>query len=530
MERKKLVHLVCCILACGLLLTACGGNTGTSGGAATVPAGSEKPQGESQAPKTSLVFGLPSEPTTLMTGMASEKMGAALVTNLYDLLINVDDSGKFVPMLAERWEISEDGLDYTLYLRKDVKFHNGYDFTADDVVFSIWDYHMNKPVSKSNFQNLAGVEKIDDYTVKLHYSSYSSIILVGLAQYNSGMISKKYFEEVGEEAYQQNPVGTGPYKYVSRKSGDSLVLAANEAYWNGAPAIKDITLKIVADANSAVIALQTGELDGYFRLPVTNKQEIMDSPNLTWYESETPSTMYVIFNLDNPTYKDKNVRQAIAYALNKEDIVYGAVDGLGTVMDNLFPNNIPAYPGPIADYEQNLDKAKELLAASGYGPNNKLNVKMVSSEQAMYLKPNEVFQAQLNATGVINATLDKMENASFTEAIMTAKTYDCTIFNITYYMDPSLKLDQHFYSNGSRNYHNLKDAQIDALGKAANKEPDPAKRIPLYKELVEIVRDEAYMIPLYQTYIAGVSNASLKGYKIPPIYESCFRFDLLHWE
>lgn len=479
--------------------------------------------------KDNLVFGIPSEPTSIMPGYVGEKMGCIFITNIFDLLINVDDEGNFTPGLAESWEVSDDGLEYTLHLRKGVKFHNGNDFNADDVVFSLWEYHMNRPVSKSNFQGLSSVEKIDDYTVRLTYEEYSSIILVGLAQYNSGMISKKYFEEVGDSGYQEKPVGTGPYKFISRKSGDHLVLEANENYWKGQPPIKNVIVKIVSDPNTAVIALQTGELDAYFRLPVTSKMQIKDSPNLTWYERETPSTIYVAFNLDNQVYQDKNVRQAIAHIVNKEDMVFGAVDGLGVIMDCMLPSNLPVYPGPIKDYEQNVQEAIRLLSSSGYGPNNKLKVNLISSQQSMYLSPSEILQAQLNSTGVIEASLQKMEHAAFTEAVMTAKTYEVCVFNITFYLDPSMKFDQNYYSDAGRNYHNLRDSKFDSLGKSATKEPDVEKRIGIYKEMMELVRDEAYVVPLYQIFIAGAANSELKGYSIPTIYESTFRFDNLSW-
>lgn len=536
MKKTSLLLISVLMIALALTLCACGGaggeESGDNGGGGSAQDYTTAFNIATETSKDSMIIGVSAEPTYMCAGYIREKIGCQVSTNIYDTLIYPEYDGSYAPGIATDWEISEDGLTYTFTIRDDVYFHNGDKMTIDDVVWTFGEWLPNTPTGSSCLIGLDKVEKIDDTHFSMHFSQFSSYIMAGLSNYNMGICCKAYYDEVGEEKFVDSPIGTGPYMLTDRKSGDYLKFKAFEDYWQGAPVIKDVTMQVIADANTAVIAMQSGQIDAYWRLAVTNKQAIEDTQGLRWEELATPSIIYIAFNMSRELPQDKNVRLAIAYALNKEEIVAGAVDGLGKVLDgNFLPDSLAEYPGPIEDYTQDYDKVRELLAASGYDENHKLTFTMYSSADAMYYYPSEIVQAQLNASGVMDVSLEKMEHAAFTEAIMTSMDYDITVFNMTYYIDPSNKLDQHFYSDSPRPYHGFNDPTIDKLGRGFTNNPNREEAVQSLHDFAQYMHDEALFLGLYQLYCATAIQDGLKGYQWAPGGEEArIRWINMYWE
>ena len=183
-----------------------------------------------------------------------------VLSNVYDCLTFLEADGSISPGLAESWSLSEDGLCYTFYLREGVKFHNGYDFTAEDVKFT-FDKGAAGPLGSALFVNFKSCEIVDDYTVNIYLSAPYAGFLFGVASRLGGICSKAYYDEVGDAGYLDAPVGTGPYKFVEARSGEKIVLEANEDYWRGAPAIDRVTIQIVPDVSTQLIGLECGDYD-----------------------------------------------------------------------------------------------------------------------------------------------------------------------------------------------------------------------------------------------------------------------------
>ena len=208
-----------------------------------------------------------------------------ILNQVYDKLIymNPDGAEDPEPRIAESWEISEDGLDYTFHLRDDIKFHDGTPLTAEDVKFSL-EMYQNSDYQSANVDGLDTVEVVDDSTVVCHLSSPYSPFLLGISACN--IASKAYSESVSAEEFASTPNGCGPYRYVSRASGSNVVLEANEDYYGGAPEIKKVTFEVIPDTTTTAIALQTGEVN-FAEIASSNLVMLESNPQITIAEAPT---------------------------------------------------------------------------------------------------------------------------------------------------------------------------------------------------------------------------------------------------
>jgi peptide/nickel transport system substrate-binding protein len=210
-----------------------------------------------EVPTGTLVRALTTFPNSLDHPQTAERQASTTSWQLYDSLVWFGEGGKIIPQLAESWEVSEDGTEYTFHLREDVLFHNGEPFNADAVVFN-WERAANGDFEYSNlWQSATAVEAVDEYTVKITLENPDALFLGTVAD-NWAMIPPGYFEEVGQEGFEEHPMGTGPYKFVEWVKGDHITMEANEEYWGGMPNIKTVIYRTIPESSTRVAAIQTG--------------------------------------------------------------------------------------------------------------------------------------------------------------------------------------------------------------------------------------------------------------------------------
>lgn len=493
---KKTVSLILVIAMMLATLAGCGGGD----------------TGSDDAARTDLIYALSAEPNKL-DPMAIAMMSTFTVTYaIYDNLVEEDENGEFVPCLAESVDISDDGLEYVFALRQDVKFHDGSDMTADDVVFSInrtiekgWAFDMTAFIDK--------VEKVDDYTVKMTLNTPFGGMLGSLASPYFSIMSKNYLEEKGDDIVEREPMGTGAYKFVEWVSGDHITLEANEDYFQGAPAIKTITFKPITDKNTGLISLQTGEIDAYLNINAVDIPTVEDDDSLAFYSTELAAVLSLNMNVETAPLDNPDVRKAINYAINKQNIIDGALEGRGMVANSAISPTCDGYSENVKGYEYDPEKAKELLSAAGYTESNPLNLTIKLKEDAKNQKVAQVIQNDLKQVNV-NVEIDVMEAGAYTTDIYSNGNYEMTISSwCAMFPDAYSLLYSQFhkdcYGSTGNITHVVSDELSAALEGAAGKTGD--EKIAAYDNVAQMIQDNAYVVSMVYEPTTITTNANLKG-------------------
>lgn len=519
---KKFLSILLCLTLFVTLFAGCTSTPGNTGdgdktGTDNPTTGTEdktddkKDDTSASSGRTDLNFAITSEPKTLTPFNIDEYTGFTLCYQLYDRLIEIESDGTQTPGLAESWELAPDSQSITFKLRQGVKFHNGNDFNADDVVFT-YDNAIASAVTAGVTSAMDHMEKVDDYTVKLILKEpfAAAVSCVPFAQLS--IIDKETYE-ADPDGFARNPVGTGPYKFVNWEIGNKITLAANDDYYDGAPTIKDLTFKIILDTNTVVMAMQNGEVDICDTAPSAGRATIEADNNLTWYACPSAGSNFIIFNCSKEPFNDKRVRQAVAYALDKESIVVGALEGDGQVAQALMARSVPQYPEDFvsAYNEQNIEKAKELLAEAGY-PNG-FDIVCPTMDSELFVPATEMFQDMLAQIG-INVTIEKYERNVWLDKVRVQHDYQfCHMNTNASYPDADYlyPLFHSSYIASAKNWAEANNPELDALLEQGRGESDAEKRNEIYRQIVEIMDEECFVAPMYNKNMGVAAAAGLKG-------------------
>lgn len=437
---------------------------------------------------------------------------------IFDSLFREDPDGKFVPALCTGYSFSEDGKEMILTLREDVKFHNGDTMTTDDVVFSL-NTSIASPFTSKFTSVMKNAEKIDEKTVKLTLKHAYIPIIGCLVSSSTSIVSKKVYE-ASPSLFGQKPVGTGPYFVKEVKNGEKIVMEAFPGYYRGEAKIKTAVVRVIKDDNAALMALESGALDRMQPAQdYSDRQAIIDNPDLTYYEAPQACTFLVAFNNSKGVFADKRLRDAVAHAIDKEELILGAVNGMAQPTDEGITPLCPQAPKNFKGLEYDLEKAKVLMAEAGYA--NGLDVTMRIIGAANYTKPAEVLQAQLKKIG-INMKIEAMERTRWFD-IVNHKAQ----FEITFYAHAVSVADADFctypFLHSSQadgkgtNYMGVKIPELDKYLDLARLSLDEKERAEYYLKICEIVRDESIYVPCYTGRRTMAAEKDLKGVYADPM-------------
>jgi peptide/nickel transport system substrate-binding protein len=367
-----------------------------------------------ELPTGTLVRALTTFPNSLDIPQAAERQASSTAWQMYDSLVWLNDEGDIEPALAESWDISEDGTEYTFYLREGVSFHNGEPFNADSVVFS-WERAKDAGFEYSDqLQEADSVVKVDDYTVKITTPEPNALFFNTLHDIWA-MVPPTYFEEVGQEGFDEHPVGTGPYKFVEWVKGDHITFEANLDYWRGAPKIQTVIFRPIPESSTRVAAVQTGEVDIVTRLSSEEAQSLMGAPNVTIIKYPVTRIYYVAFNnlttgVGQPT-EDPLVRQAMNYAVDVDAIIDALFDGFAKPATGYVATGELGY-GAVEAFGYDPDKAKELLAEAGYADGFAMDMACPAGAYSHFEEVCEAIVGYLGDVG-IEVSLDLMESGQY---------------------------------------------------------------------------------------------------------------------
>ena len=433
-----------------------------------------------------------------------------ILSQIYDTLMymNPDGSHDPEPRIAESYEISDDGLDYTFHLRNDVTFHNGTPLTAKDVKFSL-ELCKDSEYQGSMVTGLDSVETPDDYTVVCHLSNPYSPFMLGVCQVN--IASKDYYDSSADE-FATNPVGSGPYKYTGRSKGSNITLEAYDGYYRGEAPIKEVNFEVIPDQSTTAIALQTGEVN-FATIESSTIAQLSANPNIEIAEVANSGFTYVSMNTEKEPFNDVKVRQAINYALDKQTFVDTIIEGRGLVANSYINAAIPGWTDEVEAYPYDPEKAKELLAEAGYPDGFECSI-FVNGD--LRTRSAQILQAQLADVG-IKVDISTYEWGALLDTLNAGEHEMFLLGWSNTSFDPDGSTYQLFYSGnhgatGNRAF--FSNDKVDELILSAQRESEESKRMELYKELQFVLHDESPWCPLYYKNDNVGVRADLKGFKL----------------
>lgn len=430
--------------------------------------------------------------------------------------------------MAETWEAVDDNT-WEFTLRSGVTFHNGYEFTAEDVKFSldrVRDPETNAP-HRSLYQTISEVVIVDDSTIQVKTSEPDPVTAVKLSGYGGRIMSQQYFDEVGKEVYSQEPVGTGPFRITEWVKDSHVTLEAFDDYWRGKPSLQTVTVRTIPDQNTRMAELLAGGIDIAKRINPSQVAEINDSGSAEVMETGGLTVVSYRINTNMAPVDNVNVRKALVHAIDMDTIIETILEGFGRrIPIQMTPLHV-GFNSSLEPYPYDPELAQSLLDEAGVGP-IELQLDIPSGDLASK-DMAEVIVAQWAEIGV-TANLTVSELATFTDRQYSGElghlwetgwggwTADADNTYWSLYATPG----QENYRQGVVFYSN---SELDGILEEARYEMDPAARQELYNQAGEIIYDEVPQLPLFQRMeLWGVSNR-VQGF-VPPVDHRFWLYDV----
>ena len=444
----------------------------------------------------------------------NDTSSSAALRHMYNsLLVRKTETGELQPCLAESWEIPDD-LTYKMKLREGVKFHNGNDFNAEDVVFSLL-RAKEMPKVKFMAEMIDTVVADDDYNVTITTLYPCAPFLANLAGTQLSIIDKETFEAYEKEgkSYSEFPIGTGVMKLKNWHVNDSFTMERWDGYWGEIAVADTVTYKVVPEESSRTIALQSGDVDMIDEVPPVDIDRVLADDSIKTVENVSSSITYVGWNMSKAPFDNVKVRKALAHATNKQDIIDVVIEGKGIEINTAWSALGDFHDNEIFAYEYDIEKAKALMAEAGYPDGFKANVALNSDERS---RVAQVLQTQWAPIGVeLEITL--MEWGAYLEHI-SGKSHDLFILGWSMSYDPASTALALFHTEsggatGNRGwYANPEmDKLIDEGAQLIN-----GDREPIYREIQRLVMDDMVFMPLYSKQCIVAMNKNLEGIRINP--------------
>ncbi len=458
--------------------------------------------------KKILTMAQKAEIKTLDPQKATDSVSRSIIKLINQTLVYIDNEGNIVPELAQ--EITKVSPKETLIkIKNDIKFSNGETLTIDDVLFSL-ERAKASPKMSQDLYMIESFEKVDDRTLKINTLYDAGNLLHKLASGGVAIVNKKAFEED-----ENNIVGTGMFKLKEWVAGEKLVLERNEFFKDSKSNIDTLVVKFVPEANSRMIMLETGEIDLARDLLPLDFKKISEDTKFTTVEVETPSNMFLGFDLRNELLADKRVRQAIAYAINNEDLVKTVFNGSASVATSPVPKITTGHNENSNNYPQNIEKAKQLLAEAGY-PNG-FNIELFVSEDNQRIDMAVIIQDNLKKIG-INAEIKTFQWAAYVSTIENPNIIK-PLFIMSWNIsndDPDEVLYPLYHSSQIDAHTNVvfyKNEKFDNLISEARETTDKDKRMKLYEEAQDIIQEDLPHYTLVYPKQNFAYKASIKNIK-----------------
>ena len=536
--KKKISLMLAAALTAGLALTGCGGSK-TSDITESSAAGAES---ESAAE----VKGVDVDTTGYLVAALNADIQTADVQktskdyevpfNIFDRLVDVevdaDGNSKIVPSLAESWNISDDGLEYTFHLRQGVKFHNGNDFTAEDVAYTFHRLLTVEGGVNTEFidqikgadellagetDTLEGVEVVDDYTIKVTLKEPFAGFLASISSPGVSIYDSEATEAAGDQ-FGMDPavtVGTGPFEFASWSFNNQLVLTRNEDYWKGASELPGVVIKIIQDTETQSMMFESGELDildldyaadSVDRFTETYPDQIVQGPRV--------GIVYFTMNFNKEPFQDVRVRKAVQMSIDRQAILDALYGGRGQVEQGIFPHGLIGFNPDQEEIKYDPEAAKALLAEAGYADGFDMEIAADSSASDTMTMALEIVSDQLAEVG-INAEIKNYDESTWLE---TRKSGELGSFMSTWsadYNDPDNFIYTFFGNEEKTKIRSINYPDTEVMERVAKARTivNEDERLAEYKALEEkIVHEDAAWVPMFSRLHLFAVSKRVQGF------------------
>ncbi|HKB24756.1 MAG TPA: ABC transporter substrate-binding protein [Methylomirabilota bacterium] len=457
--------------------------------------------GAAHAQGTLVVQNSTEPPGLDLTATPASATAAVVLYNIQECLVKVDRHGKLVPWLAERWHTT-DNRNYTFFLKRGVRFHNGRELRAADVKF-VFDRAMNPETKHPYPDYYAAIGDIivkDDYTITFALKSLNANFLLNLARQGSVIYPREAVETLKSE-----PIGTGPFRFAEWVRGDRIVLARSPEYHvKGLPKLDKVVFRFIADPNATLAALKAGDVDAsLFGLGPEHVQELQKDPRFQVIVGDTTNDVVLAMNNSRKPYADVRVRRALTHAIDKQDVLKGAMFGMGRILgSNVDPLN-PYFVDLAGAMPYDPARAKKLLAEAGY-PNGFDTVLKVSPQYYYTVRSGEIIADQLQKVGV-RVKIEQIEWGQWIARVWREAEYDLTIighaeaWDIGNYAKPKY-------------YFRYDSAKFQDLFRTSEVTLDGPARRDLYVQMQKMLVADAPVVWLFMHPRLLVAKKGLQGF------------------
>ncbi len=492
-----------------------------------------------------MVVALPGDPDSLNAGIVTDISTSNLSGQFYSTIVRQDTEGQVQPYLAESWDISEDGKTYTFHLFKDIKWHDGTPFTAEDIAWSLWNINKeyNGPAS-GLLEAVERIEAVDDHTVVFHLKYAYPPLLRGLTYFNSSTILPKHIFEGGDPRQNPasfNPVGTGPFVFKEYVRGSHIVLEKNpDFHLKGQPHLDRLVFQIIPNEAARALALEKGEIDymPYYAISLSDVERLKDvgSVKITIAPRQIAGEYMGFINNRNEPLSKKEVRQALYYAINREEILEKAGFGFGRVSTGpISSEQTIFYTADVPQYAYDPAKAEAMLDAAGYpkGPDGKRFPLRVSYDVKEGPMDDTAKLMRLHLARVgIDLKIEPLDSNAWREKSFKQWDFDITMGSFSTGPDPAIGTERLYVCRNieplfARNASGYCNPTLDEIFAEAAKESDEPKRVALYHEAQKILAEDVPHLWIWDRLYPIAFNAKLTGLPAEPTQYG--PYDLVGW-
>lgn len=451
------------------------------------------------AAQDAITLGMVLEPPNLdPTGGAAAAVDEIVYANLFEGLTRFGPDGAILPALARSWDTDEAGKVYTFHLHDGVTFHDGSIFDAADVVFSLDRARAEDSTNaqKVLFEGIETVEALDPLTVRVVLNAPDGSFPFKLAWGDAVMVDEASIADIATR-----PIGTGPFRFDQWVQGDRVVLSAFDGYWGEKPALKTATFRFISDPTAAFAAMMAGDVDAFPNYPAPETLSQLEAdPRFKVIVGTTEGETILAMNNAVAPLNNIKVRQAITHAINRQDLIDGAMFGYGTPIGSHFAPHHPDYVDQTAKSAFDPGLARKLLEEAGAGP---VKLRLALPPPTYARRGGEIVAAQLRAVG-IGTEITNMEWAQWLETVFRGGDFDLTIISHTEPLDIDIYARPDYYFHYAR-------PEFVALMDGVKETTDPAQRSALYQQAQEMIADDYVNAFLFQFAKTGVADARIEG-------------------